>query len=184
MELKEVKSMSQSTALLVIDVQNGMFDPQWPIYEEEKLLANIRKLIAQARKTDTPVIFIQHTEKEGPLTSGLETWQIHPDLAPRLDETKIAKTTPDAFHQTRLKEILTEKAIRNLVIAGLQSEYCIDATCRRAFNLGFKTTLVSDAHSTMDSESQKASAIISHINQTLGSEYVMLSSTDDVRFKP
>jgi len=174
--------MTQHTALLVIDVQTGMFDPQWPIYEEERLLSNIRQIIDQAREADVPVIFIQHTEKDGPLTFGSDTWQIHPDIAPLPIEIKVAKTTPDAFHQTPLKEILAEKNIERLVIVGLQSEYCVDATSRRAFNLGYQVTLISDAHSTMDSESQKASAIISHINHTLGSEFVTLSTTSNLRF--
>lgn len=174
--------MPQHTALLVIDVQTGMFDPQWPIYEEETLLANIRQIIYRAREADVPVIFIQHTEKEGPLTLGSETWQIHPDVTPLPNEIKLAKTTPDAFHQTPLKEILAEKGIEHLVVLGLQSDYCVDATSRRAFNLGYKVTLISDAHSTMDSESQKASAIISRINHTLGSEFVTLSTTNNFHF--
>ena len=176
--------MPSNTALIIIDVQIGIIaDPDYPIYDAAKLLTNIRSLIDKAHASDIPVIYIQHTEKDGEgLGKGNSGWFIHPDISPGEEDIVIVKTTPDAFHNTNLLDVLHKLEVGKLVIAGLQTEYCIDTTCRRAFSLGYKTILAKDAHSTADSASLSAKQIIRHHNQVLGSWFVALANSEDIRF--
>jgi len=177
--------MQSTTALLIVDVQNGIIhDPNYPIYEASKLLKNIRSLIDKAHAAAVPVIYIQHTEGEGEvLGKGEPGWFIHPDITPDEKDAVIMKTTPDAFHDTNLHELLTLLKIDSLVVVGVQSEFCIDTTCRRAFSLGYKTILVRDAHSTADSATLSAKQIIAHHNQVLSNWFVSLMDSDDIKFK-
>jgi len=68
--------------------------------------------------------------------------EIHPTIVPKEEDVMIKKETPDAFHKTTLHQKLKSKGIEKLVIAGLQTEYCIDTTCRRAYSLGYEVVLV------------------------------------------
>jgi nicotinamidase-related amidase len=176
--------MKSNTALLVIDVQIGIIDdPMYPIYEASGLLAKIRSLIDKAHATNTPVIYIQHTEgDEEVLGEGQPGWFIHPDITPKTKDRVVMKSTPDAFHKTGLLKVLTELEIETLVVCGVQTEFCVDTTCRRAFSMGYKTILVKDAHSTADSASLLAPQIITHHNQVLSNWFVSLMDSDAILF--
>lgn len=155
-------------ALLVIDVQNGMFKENDAVYKEEKLLQNIKGLIEKARSTEVPVFYVQHNASPGkPLEYGKKGWEIHPEIAPNMQDAVIQKTTPDSFLNTSLEDELKKKEIEHLVVAGIQTEVCVDTTCRRAFSMGYKLTLASDAHSTWDSQELTAEQIINHHNGVL-----------------
>lgn len=80
------------TALLVIDVQNDMFDSSNSVYMGEQLLQNIRVLIDKARSANVPVVFVQHHDEE--LITGTTPWQIHPSILPNENELVIQKNTP------------------------------------------------------------------------------------------
>ena len=110
------------TALLMIDVQNCMFNPAEPVYNSEMLLTNLTALIDRARAAETPVIYIQHCGPAGaPHAPGTPGWEIHPAIAPHAGELIVQKTTPDSFYQTTLKDELTTQGIEKLVIAGIQT---------------------------------------------------------------
>lgn len=173
--------MNQDTALLVIDVQNGMFWESYPVYKGEELLVNLQTLIEKARLADVPVIFVQHNESEG-LVNGTNDWEIHPSIAPREEDLVIQKWTPDSFHETNLQDELKTRGTRNLVIAGIQTECCVDTTCRRAFTLGYSVILVKDAHSTWDSDNLSAQQIIDHHNGALNGWFADLQKTKDIHF--
>jgi len=72
------------------------------------------------------------------------------------------------------------RGIKKLVITGLQTEYCVDTTCRRAYSLGYDVVLVKDAHSTWDSGDLSAQQIIDHHNNVLGGWFVTLKNEEDV----
>ncbi|WP_423408920.1 cysteine hydrolase family protein [Heyndrickxia sp. MSNUG] len=153
-------------ALLIIDVQNGMFEEG--VFNGGNLLLNINHLITKARAANTAIFFVQHNEAQGgSLENGTKGWEIHPDLSPQTEDVMIQKTTPDSFFKTSLDEELKSRGIEELYITGIQTELCVDTTCRRAFSKGYKVTLVSDAHSTFDSEELAAQQIINHHNSTL-----------------
>ena len=92
------------------------------------------------------------------------------------------KETPDAFHKTTLHQKLKSKGIEKLVITGLQTEYCIDTTCRRAYSLGYDVVLVKDAHSTWDSSNLTAEQIIGHHNRVLGGWFVTAKNENETKF--
>ncbi|HET9221811.1 MAG TPA: cysteine hydrolase family protein [Roseiflexaceae bacterium] len=160
--------MAQHTALLVIDVQNGMFAEDDPVYLGNSLLATIGDLISKARAADVPVIYVQHHGGPGhPLQPGSDAWRIHPAIAPVEGELIVGKREPDAFFETTLQQELASRNIRKLIITGIQTELCVDTTCRRAASLDYEIILVADGHSTWDSRTLSAAQIIAHHNDTL-----------------
>ncbi|MGN7385790.1 isochorismatase family protein [Sporosarcina sp. SAFN-015] len=98
---------------------------------------------------------------------GSEGWEIHAEIEPHLNDVIIQKATPDSFLNTTLEEELYKKGIKNIYISGIQTEACVDTTCRRAFSMGYKVTLLSDAHSTWNSSEISAQQIINHHNGVL-----------------
>lgn len=174
-----------NTGLLIIDVQVGMFSvPNLPLYNGDKLIENIKKLLGNARATNTPVFFVQHIgPDEGLLGKGKPTWEIDSRIKPVDNEIVISKRTPDSFHKTPLHEELKNKSIGKLVIAGCQTEFCVDTACRRAFTIGYDSILVEDAHSTFDNEILTASQIIKHHNRILGGSFAKLKRTDEIVFE-
>lgn len=94
-------------ALLVIDVQNGMFQEGNVVYKGERLIRNLKGLIKQARSTETPIFYIQHNAPAGkPLEYGTNGWEIHPEITPNTKDIIIQKATPDSFFNTPLDEEL------------------------------------------------------------------------------
>lgn len=168
-----------NTALLIIDAQNEMFDESNPVYKSEELLENLQSLIEKARSANVPVVYVQHND--GGLVKGTDFWEIHPAISPKDSDSVIQKWTPDSFHETALQDELKAKGTQNLVIAGNQTEYCVDTTTRRAFSLGYKVTFVKDGHGTWDSDSLSAEQIIGHHNSVLGS-FADLKETKEVQF--
>jgi nicotinamidase-related amidase len=79
----------------------------------------------------------------------------------------VPKTATDSFHQTTLQALLQQLGVNQLVVCGLQSEFCVDTTVRRALGLGYPVTLVADGHSTMDNRLLKAPQISAHHTETL-----------------
>ncbi len=176
--------MNNDTALVIIDVQSGMFDESDPVFAGSELIDTLKALIDQARAAKTPVVFVQHNGEgdNHPLRPDKPGWAIHPAIQPEPNELVIHKCHPDSFQDTPLQNELEARGIKNLVIAGIQTEYCVDTTCRRAYSLGYNVTLVKNGHSTWDTEQLKASQIIAHHNQVLGGWFVSLKSADEVQF--
>lgn len=172
-----------NTALLVIDMQLGNFQGPDPIHGKEELLSNVQLLIDKARDEGVPIFYVQNKGSKGdPDEIGTPGWEIHPTIVPKEGDVVIEKETPDAFHKTTLHPKLKSKRIEKLVIAGLQTEYCIDTTCRRAYSLGYDVVLAKDAHSTWDSSNLTAEQIIGHHNQVLGGWFVTLKNENEIRF--
>lgn len=176
--------MATNTALLVIDVQKAMFMMEdTPLYLELELLQTIKNILLKARDSKIPIIYIQHNgQAGGNFERGNDSWEVHEDIKPLKDEIRIEKTKPDSFYNTELLDVLRALKIENLVIAGLQTEFCVDTTCRRAAMLDYKVTLIEDGHSTFDTETLKASQIIEHHNYILGSWFVELKKGADYNF--
>lgn len=161
--------MTAKQALLVIDVQQGMFAHEVAPHQPEQLLATIQTLLQQARAHGHPVVYVRHahTDVRGPLHPSNPGWQIHAAIAPLDDEIIVDKTHSDSFWDTRLQAVLTDLGVTSLVVVGMQSDYCVDTTCRRATSLGYDVTLIADGHSTFPNDILSAEQIIAHHNQTL-----------------
>jgi nicotinamidase-related amidase len=82
-------------------------------------------------------------------------------------DLRIRKTTPDSFLHTPLESVLKARAITDLIICGLHTEFCVDTTTRRALALGYPVTLVADAHTTEGNEHISPRQVIQHHNATL-----------------
>ena len=171
------------TALLLLDVQAGNFSGHNPIYNGDELLTRVKSLINKARTACMPIVFVQNSGGSGdPDEFGTAGWDIHASLKPVKGDIVIQKQTPDAFHNTMLCCELASRRIKKLVVAGLQTEYCIDTTCRRAFSLGYVTTLVDDAHSTWDSPLFTAQQIIDHHNYLLSGWFTTVKKERELTF--
>ncbi len=171
----------KNTALLVIDVQEGIVhDPYFPMWKTEELLERINRLIDVHHHIHQPVILIRHTEGEGsPLQEGLSGWQLDRRLHVAPTDVILNKTTPDSFYQTSLSTVLKDHHITDLVVCGLQTDYCVDTTTRSAFSHGYPVILILDAHSTCDSGELKAQDVIDHHNRVLGNWFATLKTTND-----
>jgi len=166
-------------ALIVIDVQEGFFyDPNYPVYNENNLINNNNQLIDSFRKQGKPIIFVRHTDED--LVEGTRLWEVYSRVHATSDDLYVDKTTPDSFFKTELLNVLKTNNIDSIVIVGLQTEYCIDATCKSAFGKGIPTILVSDGHSTYDNSFMKADKIIDYHNKIIGRWFAKLKTTNNI----
>ena len=172
--------MSSDTALVIIDVQMGMFDEDEPVHNSEQLLQTLSGLIDKARQASVPVVYVQHNDSQ--FVEGSPAWPIHPSIAPLAGELVVQKRTPDSFHETNLRDELEEMGVKKLVVGGIQTEYCVDTTSRRAFSLGYDVTLVENGHSTWDNKHITAEQVIAHHNNTLDGWAVTLKPAEAVQF--
>ena len=165
-----------STALLVIDVQAGLFAKKTPILHAEALLANIEALVARARRDGVPVFYVQHTGVG--LVQGSEGWQLHPRLQPAAGEPIIGKCHPSALKGTPLCDELQRRGVTRLVVTGLVSHGCVRATCVDALQKGYQVVLVADGHSNF---SPKAAEIIAEANEKLAAAGASVLPAAEVR---
>ena len=155
---------------------------------QDRVLSNITVLLCKARSSGTPVFFIQHDGPKGhPLEAETAAWAIHPAILPLSGEPVVRKKASDSFFETRLADELRTREIRHLIIAGAQTEYCVDTTCRRAVTLGYDVTLVTDAQLTADSSVLTAAQIIAHHNLLLdgfaaGLHSIKVTPTGEISF--
>jgi nicotinamidase-related amidase len=166
-------------ALLIIDVQRELFQKSLPIYDEDRLLANIRLLADKAHAAKVPVFWVQHsTEKT--LVEGTDGWKLHPAFIPLKSDNFIRKHHGNAFEDTPLKAELDALHVRTVVVAGLLTQNCVQATCNGAHELGYDVVLVKDAHSNYN---VKARDVINEWNEKLSHDGVVrLESTVEVYF--
>ena len=135
------------TALLVIDVQQALIDDQ-PA-NKDTFLVNLKLLIDAAHEGGTEVIYVRHDGGEGDvLAYGEPGWQLDQSLTPRPEERIFEKRFNSAFLKTGLNEYLADKGITNLVICGMQTEYCIDTSVKTAFEHGYEVVVPSGATTT------------------------------------
>lgn len=112
-----------NTALLVIDVQNGVVADA---YQRDAVVANISTLVEKARTEGAPVVWIQHSSED--LVKGSETWEYVPELARLESEALVAKTYGDSFEDTDLEEVLARAQAGRLIVAGAQTDACVRST--------------------------------------------------------
>jgi nicotinamidase-related amidase len=150
------------TALLVVDVQNGVVDGACG---RDAVVANIGTLVGKARAEAVPVIWVRHSD--GQLVVGSDPWRIVDELVPEPGEPIVEKRYGDAFEDTDFEAVLAGLGIGGLVVVGAQSDACIRSTLHGAFVRGYDTTLVADAHTTEDQTAWGApppDQVIAHTN--------------------
>jgi nicotinamidase-related amidase len=134
-----------NTALLVIDVQNGVVAGA---HDRDAVVANINELVAKARDEGVPVVWVQHSD-DG-LKVGSEEWEYVPELTREDTEPLVHKNFGDSFEATDLEEVLASAGVGRLVVTGAQTDACVRSTIHGAFARGYDVTLVGDAHTTED----------------------------------
>jgi nicotinamidase-related amidase len=140
------------TALVIIDIQNDYF-PGGAMELEGADAAGVKAgtAIKQFRSKGLPIIHVRHLSTRPGSTfflPGTKGAEIHASVLPQGNETVIEKNFPNSFRSTGLKEILEKQQIKNLVVAGMMTHMCVDASVRHAADLGYKITLLGDACAT------------------------------------
>ena len=174
-----------NTALLVVDVQNGVVAGA---HQRDAVVANVGRLVDQARQEQVPVVWIRHSDED--LATGSDEWQIVPELVPDDAEPLVEKSYGDSFEDTTLEDVLSGLGVGRLVVTGAQTDACIRSTLHGALVRGYDVTLVSDAHTTDDSTEWGApppDQVIAHTNlywtyQTAPGRTAGTVKTEDVDF--
>ncbi|AMN81166.1 cysteine hydrolase family protein [Pseudomonas azotoformans] len=171
-------------ALLIIDMQTGLYDGPEKPFERERVLATINRLIQRARLAGAPIFVARHTGPAGsPIEAGSPLWQLWHEL--EVDESRdhlFNKTRPSCFLGTNLEAQLRAAQVNELVIVGMKTQFCLDTTCRVAVELGFSVVLPEDGHTCMDTPALKAEAIIEHHNATLAGAFVKRARAVEISF--
>lgn len=167
-------------ALLLIDLQSGAFDGERcePMPDGDPLVATCIRLLAAARRRAEPVIWVQHAESEpnAPLYQQSSGFEIDERLNPAPDEPRIVKTSPSAFTNPDLGVLLERLGVTQVVLAGLQSELCVQATAAAALQRGLPTSLVRDGHHTWPHAGHSATEVRKRVNEELEDAGVTLMS--------
>lgn len=139
--------MTPPTALIVIDMQEGMRSPALPPRNNPAAEHNIARLLQAWRAAGQPVVAVRHISRsaDSVFAPGQGGAVFQAALAPLAHEHVVEKNVPDAFVNTGLERWLHARAIRALVIAGVSTNNSVEASARSAGNLGFATTVVADA---------------------------------------
>ena len=151
-----------NTALLVVDVQNGVVGEA---HERDSVVANVASLVEKAWREQVPVVWVQHHDDS--LARESDEWRIVPELKPDGAEPLVEKSYGDSFEDTTLETVLSDLQVGRLVVAGSETDACIRSTLHGAFTRGYDVTLVGDAHTTGDKTEWGApspEAVISHTN--------------------
>lgn len=145
-------ALDRDTALIVIDVQDGLDDPVWGRRNNPDAESNMARLLADWRAKGRPIFHVQHMSQRStsPLRPNQPGNAIKRIVAPQGDEPVIQKTVNSAFIGTDLTERLWEAGIQSVVIVGLTTNHCVETSARMAGNLGFTTFVVDDATATFD----------------------------------
>jgi nicotinamidase-related amidase len=153
----------ENTALLIVDVQNTLVNEN--PYNIENTLHNIRVLLDECRTSGIEVIYVQHDgEKEENLEPFSKGWDIHSSIYPVKGEKIVRKNYNSAFKNTELEEYLNKRNIKTLILVGMQTEYCIDTTCRVAFEKGYSLIMPEGTNTTFDDGGLSGSEIYCYHN--------------------
>lgn len=167
-------------ALCIIDVQNAMIQNDHPVYRSIEVIQNIKVLIDKAKANNSPIVYVQHNEEGTEFEKGLTSWEIVDSIKPSSSDYIVHKTFSDSFKETNLKEILDMLHVNELIIVGMQTDYCVNATSLRAKELQYDVTVVSDAHSTFDDELSAKEIIENHHKKWIN--HIKLINTADIDF--
>ncbi len=176
----------KNTALILVDIQNDYFpNGRMELYETEKAAANARKLLDLYRSKDMQTFHIQHIfpSPDAPFfVEGTEGVEINEAVSPLEGEIVIQKNYPNSFRETHLLQYLQEADIEHVVICGMMSHMCIDATARAAVDLGFQCTVIEDACTSPDITVHNRTIPAIDVHDTfmaaLGSLYADIKTTE------
>ncbi|AGC47042.1 isochorismatase [Myxococcus stipitatus DSM 14675] len=177
----------ENAALVLIDIQNDYFPGgRFELDRSEVAAVHARAALDFFRERNLPVIHVQHISMQPGATfflPGTQGAEIHPRVAPRPGEAVVLKHFPNSFRETDLQERLRALGVKQLVVTGMMTLMCVDATVRAAADLGYPVTLLHDACAAraMEFNGQTASAPQVHAAflAALGMAYAQVVSTGD-----
>lgn len=150
--------------LLVVDTQKLITNEN--LYKFGEFKSNVKKLIAAARENNIEVIFVRHDDGVGnELTKDNEGFEIYEEFQPADKELIFDKTVNSSFKDTGLLEYLKKKNENEIIIVGLQTDYCIDATIKAGFEHGFKMIVPANTNSTFDNKYMSAEQTYKYYNE-------------------
>ena len=174
-------------ALLLIDVQRAIDDPSWGVRNNPALETNLARLLAAWRSRGSLVVHVRHlsTDPQSTYRPGQPGCDFKPEVEPREGEWIVDKRTNSAFIGTELESRLRAADVTRLVIAGVITNNSVETTARMAGNLGFDTTVVSDATATfgrhdLDGRWWSADDVHALSLANLSDEYARIATTDEV----
>lgn len=173
-------------ATIVVDLQNEYVPTgKLPLIGIDAALTNATRIISAARTKGEVLIHVRHemAQPNAPIfTPGTAGVQIIPAVAPFEGETVVLKNYPNSFRNTKLKQILDEHEVKELVIIGAMSHMCVEATSRAAADFGYPVTVVHDACATMNLEFEgtvvPAAQVHAAAMATLAFGYASIKTTD------
>ena len=138
--------------LLVVDTQKCIVDER--LYAFEKFVSNIRELIRTAREQGIEVVYVQHDDGPGTgFSIGDDEFEIYSEFAPLPTERRFVKTVCNAFKkESGLLEYLTAKGEKDVMVCGIMTDFCINATIEAGFEHDFHMIVPAYANSTQDNE--------------------------------
>ena len=150
--------------LLVIDMQKGIVDED--LYAYDTFMDRTVRLIDAARKNNVEVVFVQHDAGKGSgLSVGDEAFEIIDRIRPMQDEKVFVKTINSCFGNKDFKQYLKSREDKRLMIVGLQTNYCIDATVKSAFERGYEVIIPEGTNSTFDNDYMTGETAVRYYNE-------------------
>jgi nicotinamidase-related amidase len=176
------------TALLIIDIQNDYFrGGKMELEGAETAGAKAAQALAKFRKDGLPVFHVRHLSVRPGATyfiPGSQGAEIRGVVKPLDGETVVEKNFPNSFRGTALQDHLDKGKIKNLVVAGMMTHMCVDASVRHAADLGYKITLLGDACATraqsFGGESVPARQVHAAFLAALNGAYAKVVKTDEL----
>ena len=157
--------------LLVVDMQKGIADEE--LYAYDSFMEKTASLIETARKNNVEVVYVRHDAGEGSgMTAGDEDFEIVGAVAPRAGEKVFDKTINSCFGNKDFKEYMEQLGDKRVMIIGLQTNYCIDATVKSAFERGFEVIIPEGTNSTFDNDYMTGETTVKYYNEDVWEEIV------------
>jgi nicotinamidase-related amidase len=150
-------------ALLVIDMQVGLFEGPSPRYDADGVIQRVNEIARNTRATGGIVVFIQHEDKYS-FKQGTKGWEILPTLERKDSDLLVHKQACDSFYETELADVLEKHGVRQLIVTGCATDFCVDTTIRAAASRNYEVMVVKDGHTTKDKPHLNAKSIIDHHN--------------------
>lgn len=165
--------------LLAIDLQKALVVED--LYNFEGFVENMKKLLSEARERGVEVIYVRHDAGEGSgMTYGDEDFEIYDGLAPKAGEKVFVKTVNSSFSNKELCKYLEEKGEDTVIIAGLQTNYCIDATIKSAFDRGYNVIVPEGCNSTFDNDYMTGETTYRYYNEDVWDSVADVVAMDEV----
>ena len=150
--------------ILVVDIQKGITDSR--LYAFDTFIDRTVRLINAARKNHVEVIYVQHDDGPGTgFSVGDRDFEIADQVKPEAGERVFIKTINSCFGNKAFTEYMETQEDKRLMVIGLQTNYCIDATVKSAFERGYQVIIPEGTNSTFDNDYMTAETTYRYYNE-------------------